>query len=69
MKNGAACVKDTNDFINKVKNNDTPNHALLVTAVVGLYTRIPHEVCFKALRNTLENRNHKEMPTENLSLY
>lgn len=34
MKNGVACVKDTNDFINKVKNNDTPNDALLVTAVL-----------------------------------
>ena len=67
MRNGASYIKDSNDFMNKVKNIDIRNDALQVTAnVVGLYRSIPHEVCFRALRNASENRNFKEIPTENL---
>ena len=52
---------------NKVKNIDISNDSLLATAdVVGLYPSIPHEVGLRALRNALENRNYKEIPTENL---
>ena len=67
MQNGVSYVKDSNDFMNKVKNIDIPNDTLLVTAdVVRLYPSIPHKVGLKALRNALENRNYKEIPTENL---
>ena len=67
MQSGASYIKDSNNFINKVKNIDIPNDALLVTAdVVGLYPSIPHEVGVKALRNTLENRNYQERTTKNL---
>ena len=39
----------------------------MVTAdVVGLYTSIPHEAGLKALRETLDNRENKQIPTENL---
>ena len=45
MQNGASYIKDSNNFINKVKNIDIANDALQVTAdVVGLYPCIPHEV-------------------------
>ena len=67
MQNGASYINDSNKFINKIKKIDIPNDALLVTAaVVGLYPSIPHKVGLKALRNDLENRNYKEIPTENL---
>ena len=39
---------------------------MLVTAdVVVLYPSITHEIGPKALRNALENRNHREISTEN----
>ena len=67
MQNGASYIKDSNDFMNKVKNIDILNDALLVTAdVVGLYPSILYEVGLRALGNALENRNYKETPTENL---
>ena len=55
MKNGASYVKDSNDFMNKVKNIEISNDSLQVTAdIIGLYPSIPHEVDLKALRNALE---------------
>ena len=67
IQNGASYIKDFNDFMNKVKNIDIPNDALVVTAdAVGLYPSITQEVGLKALRNALENINYKEIPTANL---
>ena len=67
MQNGASYIKDSNDFISKIKNIDIPNDAVLVTAdVVGLYPGIPHEAGLSALRETLDKRTRKEIPTENL---
>ena len=67
IQNGASYIKDPNDFMNKVKNIDIPNDALLVTAdAVGLYPSIHHEVGLNTLRNSLENINYKEIPTGNL---
>ena len=67
MKNGASYVKDSNDFMNKVKNIEISNDSLLVIADIrGLYPSISHEVDLKALRNALENRNYEEIPSENL---
>ena len=44
MQNGASYIKDSNDFMNKVKNIDIRDDALLVTAdVIGLYPSILHE--------------------------
>ena len=46
---------------------DIQNDAQPVTADVEvLNTSISHELCLKALRNALENRNHKQILTENL---
>ena len=37
MKSAASYIKDSNDFMNKVKNIEIPNDALLVTAdIIGL---------------------------------
>ena len=45
----------------------TPNNAILVTAdVTTLYTSIPHDVGLKALREVLEKREQKKIPTEEL---
>ena len=54
MQNGASYIKDSNDFMKKIKNVDISNDALLVTAdTVGLYPSIPHEVGLKYLLKTL----------------
>ena len=67
MKNGASYIKDSNDFMNTVKNIEVSNDALLVTAdIIGLYPSISHEAGLKALRNAIENRNYEEIPTESL---
>ena len=66
MQNGASYYKDSNNFKSKIKNINIPNDALLVTAdVVGLYPNIPHEVGLSALREALDKRTRKEIPTEN----
>ena len=67
MQNGASYIKDSNDFKSKIKNIDIPNGALLVTAdVAGLYPSIPHEAGLSALKEALNKRTCKEIPTENL---
>ena len=66
IKNGASYQKYSNNFKSKIKNINTPNDALLVTAdVVGLYPNIPNEVGLSALREALDKITRKEMPTEN----
>ena len=66
MQNGASYYKDSNNFKSKIKNINIPHDALLVTAdVVGLYPNIPHEVGLSALREALDKRTRKEIPTEN----
>ena len=50
-----------------MENIDIPNNALLVTAdFVGLYPSIPHEPSLSALREALDKRSCKGIPTENL---
>ena len=68
MQNGASYIKDSNDFKSKIKNIDTPNDALLVTAdVVELYPSIHHEAGLSALRDALDKRICKKIPTENFT--
>ena len=67
MQNGGSYIKDSNDFKSKIKKIGIPNDALLVTAdAVGLYPSIPHEAGLSALREALDKRTRKEIPTENL---
>ena len=66
MQNGTSYIKNSNDFKSKIKNIDIPNGDLLVTAVVGLYPSIPHEAGLSAIREALDKRTRKKIPTENL---
>ena len=68
MQNGWSYVKDSGDFIKKINNLDSiPENVILVKAdVVSLYPSIPHEVGLRALREILEKRDEKTIPTEEL---
>ena len=52
VPNIASYIKDTNDFLRKLKNVGTlPDGAILFTIdVVGLYPHIPHDEGLQALR-------------------
>ena len=58
MQEGWSCIKDSGDFIKKLKNIDhIPQDAIMVTAdVLGLYPSIPHDADLEALRKVLESR-------------
>ena len=62
-------IKDSGDFIKKLKNIDQiPQDAIIVTAdIVGLYPSIPHDAGLEALRKVLENRENKEISTDDLT--
>ena len=53
MQDGSSYVKDTGDFLKKIKHLGTiPEDAILVTAdAVGLYPNIPHDL--QSLRKRL----------------
>ena len=60
--------EDSDDFINKINNLSTiPDNAILVRAyVVEIFSGIPHEAGLKALRETLDERGKKSIPTGDL---
>ena len=68
MKNSWSYLKDSGDFVKKMKNiSSIPEDTILVTAdVVGLYPSIPHTAGLVALRDALDNREVKKIPTEDL---
>ena len=68
MKSGKSYVKDTGDFIDKIKSlGKIPKDSFLVTAdVVGLYPSIPHEAGLNALYEKLEQRSHKVVSSRDL---
>ena len=46
---------------------DIPENGILVTTeVVGLYPSIPHKARLKVLKNALDKRKQKHIPTEKL---
>ena len=65
MQNGWSYIRDSNDFNNKIKNlENIRSNSILVTAdIVGLYPSIPHESGLKAIKEVLENRARKSVPT------
>ena len=68
MQKGKSYIRDSGHFLEKIKNISTlPENAILVTAdVVGLYPSIPHQAGLSTLKEALENRSVKKIPTENL---
>ena len=61
-------IKDTNDFLLKLKNLPTlPENAILCTVdVVGLYPNIPNDEGLQALRHALDERENKTISTDTL---
>ena len=68
MKGGKSYVKDTNHFLEKLKElGKVPPDAVLVTAdVVGHAPSIPHDAGLKVFHEKLEERNDKSFPTADL---
>ena len=68
MPEGKSYIKDTGDFLNKIKKiNAIPENAILVTAVVvGLYPSVPHQAGLEALREALDKRKKHKVPTGKL---
>ena len=68
MQNGKSHIRDSGHFLEKIKNISTlPENAILLTAdAVGLYPSIPQQAGLSALKEALENRSVKNIPTENL---
>ena len=62
-------IKDTNDFLRKIKNlPPLPEGALLCTIdVVGLYPNIPHDYGLAALRKALDTREDQNISTDSLT--
>ena len=68
MKAGKAYIKDTSDFLEKLKNlGNIPSNAILVTAVVvGLYPSIPRDAGLQVLYEKSEERTDKKIPYTDL---
>ena len=68
MQSSRSSVKDSGDFIKKIKNISTiPKDSILVAAdVLGLYPSIPHDAGLKVLEKALNNRTDKKVLTEDM---
>ena len=68
MKAGKSYIKNTSDFLEKLKNlGNIPSNAILVTVdVVGLYPSIPHDAGLQVLYEKLEERTDKKIPSTDL---
>ena len=68
MKGGSSYVKDTQDFLKKLKHlGKVSSYTILVTAdVLGLYLSIPHPSGLQALYKKLEERVQKKIPSSDL---
>ena len=67
-RKGWSYIKDSKDFIYKSRKlGKIPDNAILITAdVVCLYPSIPHSVGLRALKETLDKREQKKIPTKDL---
>ena len=63
MQESWSYIKDSNDFLNKMKNlKDIPKDAILITAdVVGLHPSIPYEAGLQALKQALDKRENRNI--------
>ena len=68
MKSGVSFMKNTNDFLSKLKNlGKIPENAFLATTdVFRLYRSIPHGEGLGVLRKQFNAFNNKSIPTEDL---
>ena len=68
MQESWSYIKDLNDFINKMKNlKGIHKDTLLVKAdVLGLYPSIPHEAGLKALKESLDKGENRNIATNDL---
>ena len=68
MKRGKFYIKDSVDFIDKIKNlQNIPERAILVTAnEVGLYPSIPHKASLNVFKGSFDSIANKHIPTGNL---
>ena len=68
MQSGKSYIKDSGHFLEKIKTlGCIPDNAILVTAdVVGLYPSIPHQAGINALKEALDKRPLKKIPTDDL---
>ena len=69
MHKGWSYIKDSGDFIKKLKNIDhIPQDTIMVTGdIVGLYPTIPHDADQEALTKALDNRENKKISTDDLT--
>ena len=68
MQGGKSYIKDSGHFLEKIKTlRCISDNALLVTAdVVGLYPSIPHQAGLIALKEALDKRLLKKIPSDDL---
>ena len=68
MKSGKSYIKDTGDFLDKIKElGPVPLNSFIVTAdVIGLYPSIPHDEGIKILEKKLDLFSEKVVPTEDI---
>ena len=68
MKQGESYIRDTGDFLAKLKAaGEVPKGAILVTAdVVRLYSSIPHSEGLDILKKQYENYPNKKASTEDI---
>ena len=70
MKQGESYIKDTGDFLEKLKRvEEIPKRAIPVTAdVVGLYPSIPHDRGLEALKKQYDKFKDKKVLTEDIKM-
>ena len=68
MQSRRSYIKDSGDFLKKIKNlRSLPENTILVTAnVVGLCPSIPHEAGLQACEGAPENRHQNKFLLTNL---
>ena len=65
MRNGNSCIRDSGHFLERIKNiPSVSDNAMLVTEdLVESYPSIPHSAGLNYLKETLQNRVNKQIPT------
>ena len=66
MQSTQSYIKDSGDFIKKIKNISTKDSILVTADVVRLYHSISHEAELKALEKSLSNRTNKKVSIKDL---